>query len=191
MASGDFEEFHRCVDNGSLCLTHGDFWPNAIHVGQYLCTADEELIDRGIAVFPSVANIPIGETPGNTQGNRSHRELVILDWEFCKFDHPLNDYFNLLAYLLLMQFDTRYNQDNVLNFKRQLLDCIQRRIHEEAAYSLKLPITEDSLCNLLVNVALHLSNSNDFDFDGKTIDAADEIARVVEAIASEEGINCL
>jgi hypothetical protein len=110
--------------------------------------------DQGTCALPAHLQLSFGDlwpnaifiVPAPTPG----LSVVVLDWEFARIGHRLNDFFQLLAYLALMTYDAHCNQEHALFLQREVTELIRA---EEAR---GVEVTEENLSVLLVNVALAL-----------------------------------
>lgn len=81
--------------------------------------------------------------------------IVLIDFEFCGFAHPLADYFQLLAYLLILEFDSNSDRSKVLYMKQKWIDVIQSKQRGESIRGV-IEIAEENLALLVTMVVGNL-----------------------------------
>lgn len=90
--------FQQVPENYQIIF--GDLWPNAIFFPQ-------SNIDHQTSLNQDITTVD--------------QRIIILDWEFTHIEHKLNDYFQLLAYICLMEHDSQYLLVAVIRLKQRLL----------------------------------------------------------------------
>lgn len=152
-------EFHQTIEKEGLQLTFGDLWPNSIYFRS-------SLIDSTAIYSQSAFQILLSP-------------VIILDWEFCGYDHPLTDYCHLLAYVVLMQLDAAYNQKKVAQMIDALIECISSKLSSNPSLSVSL----DNISVLLCNAAIILEEDR-FNFTHGKEAAAANFANFVDIFVS-------
>lgn len=126
--------FHQIVEKEGLRLSFGDLWPSSIYFRTSSC--DSTAVSSPL-ISPVALQVLVSP-------------VIILDWEFCGYDHPLTDYCHLLAYIVLMQHDATYNQGKVAQMIDTLMECISNKITQNPSLSVSLDNISVLLCNAAI-----------------------------------------
>lgn len=81
--------------------------------------------------------------------------IFFIDWEFTRIGHYYNDFFQLFAYLFLMENDIKYNFDHIQFLKDSLLHFL---MHDPSSLPERGGITDENVSLLLVNTVLVLND---------------------------------
>lgn len=142
--------FQQVPENYQIIF--GDLWPNAIFFPQ--STIDDQ------------ASL-------NQEITTADQRIIILDWEFIHIEHKLNDYFQLFAYICLMEHDSQYLLVAVIRLKQRLLDYL---IQDQ-----RFNIIEENIALFLADIALVI-NDDRWKFTKDKSIVCEEIAVIAEIL---------